>query len=273
MTIAAPARYPSALERSYRGRLLKRVRLIAHVALDEIEGVVDERSRAPFAWVANDVAAALAVARRKLDALPPNLGPLNALAAGVDTFTTASVEREVARARRRDNLGTTTYPTRPAARQAQLDRWARENARLIVSVHARHLDAIAKLAAQAVTDGTQTRVVMRQIRDLTGTTEARARTIARTEIAKLNSAITTDEHAKLGITSFEWSTSGDERVRPEHAALDGKVFAYDDPPAIGLPGAAGVNCRCVALAVLDDEPLPRAFTNQRGKAAVRMGVP
>ena len=50
--------------------------------------------------------------------------------------------------------------------------------------------------------------------------------------------------AVTGRGSWIWRTQGDSRVRPEHAALDGKVFAAGSShPTEGEPGDA-FNCRC-----------------------------
>lgn len=44
-------------------------------------------------------------------------------------------------------------------------------------------------------------------------------------------------------THYTWRTARDDRVRPAHAANEGRVFAWSDPPATGHPGQ-GSNCRC-----------------------------
>jgi len=44
-------------------------------------------------------------------------------------------------------------------------------------------------------------------------------------------------------THYIWRTRHDDKVRPEHAANDGKVFAWDSPPPTGNPGEA-FGCRC-----------------------------
>lgn len=46
-------------------------------------------------------------------------------------------------------------------------------------------------------------------------------------------------------THYIWRTRGDGKVRPEHAANDGKVFAWDNPPPTGHPGE-DYGCRCRA---------------------------
>jgi SPP1 gp7 family putative phage head morphogenesis protein len=46
-------------------------------------------------------------------------------------------------------------------------------------------------------------------------------------------------------THYVWRTVGDERVRLSHAANDGRMFAWDEPPATGHPGE-DFGCRCRA---------------------------
>ncbi len=46
-------------------------------------------------------------------------------------------------------------------------------------------------------------------------------------------------------THYIWRTQGDGQVRPSHAANDGKIFAWDDPPSTGHPGE-DYGCRCTA---------------------------
>lgn len=59
---------------------------------------------------------------------------------------------------------------------------------------------------------------------------------------------------RAGVTEYMWLTRRDERVRPAHRALDGKVYAWSDPPPLkadvstnGLDCYPGedINCRCV----------------------------
>jgi SPP1 gp7 family putative phage head morphogenesis protein len=46
-------------------------------------------------------------------------------------------------------------------------------------------------------------------------------------------------------THYIWRTRGDEKVRPSHAANNGRVFAWDDPPETGHFGE-DYGCRCMA---------------------------
>lgn len=50
---------------------------------------------------------------------------------------------------------------------------------------------------------------------------------------------------KRTTTRYVWHTQHDGRVRSAHAANDGKIFSWSEPPATGHPGEA-YNCRCRA---------------------------
>lgn len=79
--------------------------------------------------------------------------------------------------------------------------------------------------------------------------------------------------AANGVKFFEWRSMGDDRVRPAHVELDGKVFPLDQgDPEEGFPGDAH-NCRCVAVPVTvldviqgDEEksPLPVCEVHTKG---------
>lgn len=54
---------------------------------------------------------------------------------------------------------------------------------------------------------------------------------------------------------YIWRTAGDGKVRPSHAANEGRVFAWDRPPETGNPGDAP-NCRCWAEPYYGASPEP-----------------
>ncbi len=49
---------------------------------------------------------------------------------------------------------------------------------------------------------------------------------------------------------YIWRTQGDDKVRPDHAALNGQIFSWDNPPPVGHPGH-DYNCRCMAEPYLE----------------------
>lgn len=89
----------------------------------------------------------------------------------------------------------------------------------------------------------------------------RAKTIIRTESAKITSTLTQARMQKLGLNAILWSTSSDSRVRNSHAMLDGVLCFLNSPPVIdgftALPGQT-VHCRCVMIPItsIDDIVFP-----------------
>ncbi len=81
--------------------------------------------------------------------------------------------------------------------------------------------------------------------------ESRAELIARDQTLKLNGQLNQVRQTNAGVERYTWSTSHDERVRPEHAELDGQVFDWSSPPEPGHPGE-DFQCRCVALPVIEE---------------------
>jgi len=80
--------------------------------------------------------------------------------------------------------------------------------------------------------------------------------IARQETSLFVSKYREERYTGAGITEYIWSTSKDQRVRPDHAALDHQVFSWDSPPvtdrATGKRNNPGADfgCRCLALPVI-----------------------
>ena len=79
----------------------------------------------------------------------------------------------------------------------------------------------------------------------------RAALIARDQLGSLRADITKDRQTQLGVKRYKWRTVGDERVRSEHAARQGTIFKWSDPPPGGHPGQP-ILCRCTPEPVIDD---------------------
>lgn len=73
--------------------------------------------------------------------------------------------------------------------------------------------------------------------DLAAALEAKAKAKTKTKAKRGRQDQTT--------THYIWRTQDDNKVRASHAANDGKIFAWDDPPATGHPGE-DYGCRCWA---------------------------
>lgn len=150
-----------------------------------------------------------------------------------------------------------TIPLATAAgSQAAVDGFVAQNIGLIKSLTGTALDEVEVMVAKAASEGTPTLRLAEAIQERFGVAWSRASLIARDQTAKLASQIAQEQQQRYGIEKFQWSTSGDARVRQSHADLDGKIFTWKD----GAPGQNGhiwpgteFQCRCTGSAVLDDE--------------------
>lgn len=114
-----------------------------------------------------------------------------------------------------------------------------------------------KIAQQAMLGGKRADEAAAEIAKTESVTMNRATLIARTETAKVNAAITQARAAYVGATHYIWRTAEDADVRDTHQDLSGKVFRFDDPPAIEGEGRHGPgefpNCRCFAEPIIPDK--------------------
>jgi SPP1 gp7 family putative phage head morphogenesis protein len=133
--------------------------------------------------------------------------------------------------------------------------FAAQNAALITSIPRHLADDVERLTLHAVQTGRRASDLAADLEDRLGLADTRAMLIARDQIGKLHADIDQARQQAMGVTRFIWRTMNDERVRPEHADLEGETFSYDDPPDLedgpALPGDPPL-CRCYAEPVLDD---------------------
>ena len=71
-------------------------------------------------------------------------------------------------------------------------------------------------------------------------TKHRAVTAARTEAQKIRTTARMDGYRKSNVKYVQYITAGDEKVRPEHAMRDGKIYPLEKAPLLGE-----YNCRCI----------------------------
>jgi SPP1 gp7 family putative phage head morphogenesis protein len=89
-----------------------------------------------------------------------------------------------------------------------------------------------------------------------GVSKRKAAFLAEQETGMLTAKYAQIQAEEIGSTEYVWSTSRDERVRPDHQALDGKRFSYSSPPITNRATGARNNpgedfrCRCVAMPVI-----------------------
>lgn len=124
------------------------------------------------------------------------------------------------------------------------------NIGLIMSIPTQYLEKVGNSVMDNFIDGTRWEDLAKAIEQVGDVTESRAKLIARDQTSKMNGAFNEVRQTSLGIDKYIWQTSGDERVREDHAANDGQVFSWDNPPATGHPGE-DIQCRCVAVPYFD----------------------
>lgn len=136
-----------------------------------------------------------------------------------------------------------------------VESFALDNARLIKDVPEKFVREVQRVTVSALRGGRRAESLTKTITGLLNEEEDKARRraalIARDQLASLRADITRDRQTQLGVKCYKWRTAGDERVRPEHAAREGKIFKWTDPPPDGHPGQP-ILCRCTAEPVLDD---------------------
>jgi SPP1 gp7 family putative phage head morphogenesis protein len=132
----------------------------------------------------------------------------------------------------------------------QLKLFANQNAQLITNLSDQEIDRVSGIVERGLQEGKTYSDVAKELKKSYAISDRRAKLIARDQTKKLNSSLTKLRQQEIGVEEYIWQTSGDEMVRPTHAANDGKKFRWDKPPKTGHPGDE-VNCRCTAIAVLD----------------------
>ena len=190
---------------------------------------------------------------------------LDAVAANVGTASKAAWARQAKAA-----MGVDLSQIEPNLTPT-MERFRRENLDLIVSMAK---DKVARVRA-ILDDAPNARVetIRDRILEEQGVTKRQAALIARDQVLSLNAQVAQARHEAAGITQYVWRTSGDGDVRPDHRALNGKVFSYDDPPVVNAsevrrgraerrehPGT-DYQCRCTAEPVIpgfDETPPARA---------------
>lgn len=125
---------------------------------------------------------------------------------------------------------------------------------LIKSLPAEAAVRAQKMSQKYLASGMRPEALAEEIMATSTVSKARAKCIARTEMAKASTFLTKSRADSVGVKQFIWHTAGDQIVRDTHAELDGKIFDFDNPPYIEgegahLPGDYP-NCRCWAEPII-----------------------
>jgi len=111
-------------------------------------------------------------------------------------------------------------------------------------------------AIEAVVSGKRSSTLAQEIMRTGEVTEARARTIARTEVGRASTAITQARSTAIGSRGYIWRTADDSDVRHSHRQMEGQYVDWAKPPTLdGMTGHAGQfpNCRCYCEVVVPED--------------------
>jgi SPP1 gp7 family putative phage head morphogenesis protein len=138
--------------------------------------------------------------------------------------------------------------------------WIQSNTELI-KLEARARAEIRGVISGPLREGVRVEEVRAKIQERLNVVRSRAEFIARDQTLKLYGQIQEARQTEAGITEYTWSTSEDERVRPDHEELDGTTQRWDSPPIVDKrtgrrehPGK-DFQCRCAGIPILPLEGL------------------
>lgn len=134
---------------------------------------------------------------------------------------------------------------------ARLGLFTQQNVDLIGNITDKALNDVKGIVTRGFASGANLTDMTKELQNrVTVVTKNRAKLIARDQVSKLNGQLTQARQTQNGISKYQWVTAGDERVRPTHAAHEGKIYSWNNPPAdTGNPGE-DINCRCVAIPII-----------------------
>lgn len=158
-----------------------------------------------------------------------------------------------------DSLGPFLISREPGVPRTMSNAFISRNVRMIrfegtprvPTIPQSHFKKLERTVRNAAHRGIRVEEVVKAIDGLEGVSSRRAEVIARDQVGKHNSAMNRTRNQGLGVRRYRWRNVGDGAVRDEHVALEGQIFAYDNPPPGGHPGEP-VQCRCWSEPVLED---------------------
>ena len=111
-------------------------------------------------------------------------------------------------------------------------------------------------AEDIVLSGTRAKDFTKIIEERFAVSTKKAKFLAKQEISLLTSKFKQVKYENVGVSKYKWSISN-VRTRPDHKALNGKVFSFDDPPISNTSTGARNNpgedfgCNCQAIPIIE----------------------
>jgi SPP1 gp7 family putative phage head morphogenesis protein len=139
-----------------------------------------------------------------------------------------------------------------------IDEWRKQNVELIHSLPVAELDRVQRVLDESAEQGRTVDQIAARLEEQFDIVDNKASFIARDQVLKLNGQMQQERQQAAGVTSYLWTTAGDERVRPTHQKLDGAQEDWNSPPIVSEDGrrehpGGDFLCRCFAVPVTADE--------------------
>ena len=118
------------------------------------------------------------------------------------------------------------------------------------------INQLRQIIEKNVNQGLRKEMLIEEIQEKFNISKSKAKFLARQETALLTSNIQKQNMQRAGIEYYMWDSSRDNKVRPDHAELNGKIFRFDTPPVVNQKTGARANagedfgCRCVQRPVI-----------------------
>lgn len=131
-----------------------------------------------------------------------------------------------------------------------------ENTALIKSIGNEYLDKVRSAVWRSVKGGYDVESLIKQLRQIDGVTDRRAKNIAKDQVAKANQAFEDARAAELGITEAIWLHSSASKVpRPDHVKANGTRYELAKGCYISgeyiHPAISKINCHCRKKLIID----------------------
>jgi SPP1 gp7 family putative phage head morphogenesis protein len=146
-----------------------------------------------------------------------------------------------------------------------LSSFIQENTALITKLSEEVRFNIQSVINRGVRQGLRHETIAKELRKtIFRNAKNRAKLIARDQVNKWNGQLTQLRQTEVGIAEYFWRTSKDERVRPSHKAMDGKLCRWDNQSlyknspedkkwlqrssigGVELHPGQDINCRCTS---------------------------
>ncbi|CCH57726.1 head morphogenesis [Acinetobacter phage AP22] len=131
-----------------------------------------------------------------------------------------------------------------------------ENVALIKSIGNEYLDKVRSAVWRSVKNGYDVESLIKQLKEIDGVKDRRAKNIAKDQTAKLNQAFEDARAKELGITKAKWLHSSAVKVpRISHVKAHGTVYDIEKGCLIDgeyiKPSISKIGCKCRKCLIID----------------------